>query len=473
LQDVYLCVHGHFYQPPRLNPFTGVIDREPAAAPYHDFNEKIWDECYRPNAELGNFGHMSFDLGPTLASWLQVAHPATLQLITSAARATYERTGHGNALAQAYHHTILPLATSREKRLQIAWGVRDFHRRYGYPPEGLWLPETAADEETLQLLAEHGLAFTVLAPWQAVVEIDTREPYRLDLGGGRSLCVFFYNAALSGDVSFNGDATMDATRFATHDLAAQVSHARRSAGGSQLLLIATDGEVYGHHKKYRDLFLAHLLEVDAPAAGYTLTSLAGYLALPPQPAPVLPSSALRPASSWSCPHGVARWDEGCACTPGDSSWKRPLRRALRRLAISLDALFEAESAGALRHPWRALESYLDLRDGAVPPATYWSTHAQRRLRTADELRLGGLLEMQLMRQAMFVSCAWFFDDLDGLEPRIALAHAHRAITLAARHSGADLSSGFTTDLAASRSARTGRSAADLYLEFAQAVADVA
>ena len=283
MQDIYLCVHGHFYQPPRLNPFTGLIDREPAAAPYHDFNEKIWDECYRPNAELGTFGHVSFDLGPTLASWLQVAHPATLQLITGAARAAYERTGHGNALAQAYHHTILPLATPREKRLQIAWGVRDFRRRYGYRPEGLWLPETAADEETLQLLAEYGLAFTVLAPWQADVEIDTHEPHRLDLGGGHSLCVFFYNAALSGAVSFNGDATTDATRFAVQDLAAQVRPARRSAGRRQLLLIATDGEVYGHHKKFRDLFLAHLLGVAAPAAGYRLTSLAGYLALPPQP----------------------------------------------------------------------------------------------------------------------------------------------------------------------------------------------
>ena len=330
MQDVYLCVHGHFYQPPRLNPFTGVIDREPAAAPYHDFNEKIWDECYRPNAELANFGHMSFDLGPTLASWLQVAHPATLQLITTAARATYERTSHGNALAQAYHHTILPLATSREKRLQIAWGVRDFHRRYGYPPEGLWLPETAADEETLQLLAEQGLSFTVLAPWQAAVEIDTREPQRLDLGGGRALCVFFYNAALSDDVSFNGDATADATRFAVQDLAAQVSHARRSAGRRQLLLIATDGEVYGHHKSFRDLFLARLLGVDAPAAGYTLTSLAGYLALPPQPAPVLPALALRPASSWSCPHGVARCDRSSGTRSMFGSTRTPDRIRTRR-----------------------------------------------------------------------------------------------------------------------------------------------
>ncbi|HTD80442.1 MAG TPA: DUF3536 domain-containing protein, partial [Chloroflexota bacterium] len=220
------------------------------------------------------------------------------------------------------------------------------------------------------------------------------------------------------------------------------------------------------------------LGVDAPAAGYALTSLAGYLALSQaeggsREPEVLPPSALRLPTSWSCPHGVARWDDGCSCTPGDSSWKLPLRWALRRLATRLDAIFEAESASALRHPWLALESYLDLRDGAVAPASYWSVHAQRKLRTADALRLGGLLEMQFMRQAMFVSCAWFFDDLDRLEPRIALAHAHRAITLAARHSGADLGPGFAADLAASRSARTGRSAADIYHEFAQAVADVA
>lgn len=470
MPETYLCVHGHFYQPPRQNPFSGVIDREAAAAPYPDFNEKIWDECYRPNAEQGNFHCLSFDLGPTLAAWLQTAHPATLKLMMAASAGVYRQTGHGNGMAQAYHHTILPLATRREKQLQIAWGVRDFRNRFGYAPEGLWLPETAADDETLELLAAHGLRFTILAPWQAVQDgLDTTEPYRVALPGGRSLAVFFYNSALSGDVSFNGDATADAARFSAEDLAAHINRAKESEGRPQLLLIATDGELYGHHKKFRDLFLTQLLNVEAPACGYAITTPGAHLA---HHAPTL-SMQVRPNTSWSCAHGVARWDVGCACTEGDSSWKLPLRQALRGLATHLDSIFESEAAPLLPAPWTALEEYTDLRDGVLAPAEYWRTHAPGALRSADEQRLKGLLEMQFARQAMFVSCAWFFEDLDRLEPRIALAHAHRAITLAARHSGADLAPAFSADLGASLSLRSGRSAADIYQECAESVQHVA
>ena len=459
MSTIHLCVHGHFYQPPRQNPWTGLIDREPGAAPYHDFNEKIWDECYRPIAEHGTFRHMSFDLGPTLAAWLQSAHPATLDTIINAAREHRRSTGYGNGLAQAYHHTILPLATAREKRIQIAWGRRDFLARYGYQPEGMWLPETAADDATLDELARQGILFTILAPWQAASEgIDGSEPYRVELGAGRSLSVFFYNAPLSGALSFNSDVSADAVRFSANDLAAQINAAKRDAAEPQLLLIATDGELYGHHQKFRDLFLDHLLTVDAPASGYELTALAGYLAqYPPRQ-----SMAIRQATSWSCSHGVARWAEGCACTEGDSSWKGPLRRALRALAVRLDDLYESETAGVLADPWQALEEYLDLRDGHVTPAEYWSNHARPALRSADEARLSGLLEMQFARQAMFVSCAWFFEDVDRLEPRIALAQAQRAIALAACHGGADLEPAFVRDLSASRSSRSGRGATDIY-----------
>lgn len=459
MSEINLCIHGHFYQPPRQDPVTGAIDREAGAAPYHDFNEKIWDECYRPIAEQGTFRHLSFNLGPTLASWLQSAHPATLETIASAARQNQRETGHGNALAQSYHHTILPLATAREKRLQVAWGIRDFRMRYGYQPEGMWLPETAADDATLDELARQGIAFTVLAPWQAAQEgIDSSEPYRVALGSGRALSVFFYNAPLSGSLSFNGDVSTDAARFTAHDLAAQVNGAKRDAGESQILLIATDGELYGHHQRFRDLFLAHLLDVDAPAAGYALPSLAAYLAQHPP----LHTMAIRPATSWSCSHGVARWETGCSCTEGDSAWKQPLRAALRALAERIDALFEAEASGALADPWQALEAYLDLREGAVVPSAFWRAHAARMLRSADEARLAGLMEMQFARQAMFVSCAWFFEDVDRLEPRIALAQARRAIALAARHGDVDLASAFVADLTAISSTRTRRSAADVY-----------
>ena len=462
MSDIYLCVHGHFYQPPRQNPFTGIVDHEPAAAPYHDFNEKVWDECYRPNAEHGNFGVMSFDIGPTLEAWLQARHPSTLQIAIRSAQANHATTGCGNALAHPYHHSILPLATAREKRLQIAWGVRDFRRRFGYAPEGIWLPETAADEETLDEVIAQGLQFTILAPWQSsAASVDTSEPYLVKISPRRTLSVFFYNASLSGSVSFDGEATSDARRFSTRDLEAQVSCSKRDAGRSQIIVIATDGELYGHHKQFRDLFLQQLLSVEAAARGYTPTSLAGYVARFPPVA----TTTIRGDTSWSCSHGISRWDTGCTCTAGDSSWKRPLRRALTELAEQLDALFEVETAHLLNRPWEALEYYLDLRDGAVAPSAYWSAHSKRSLRTSDEIRLSGLLEMQFVRHAMFLSCAWFFDDLDRIEPRIALANAHRGISLAVRNAGADVEAGFTAALAKSVSGKTGRTASDIYEEF--------
>lgn len=461
MPNVYLCVYGHFYQPPRANPFTGSIDRELAAAPYHDFNEKIWDECYRANAVAGNFSRISFDIGPTLATWLASAHPPTLQTIAEAARATHARSGYGNALAQSYHHTILPLATPREKQLQIAWGVRDFRRRFGYAPDGMWLPETAADEATLEEMAAQGMSYTILAPWQATTpDVDTTEPYRIELPDDRALTAFFYNSSLSGDVSFNDDTTADAARFCTSDLAACISQAKLADGAPQMILIATDGELYGHHKRFRDLFLARLLAVEAPANGYIATSPSGFLAL----APPSRTASIHPGTSWSCAHGVARWDLGCACTAGDSSWKRPLRQALRSLATRLDDIFEVETRGALRDAWPALEEYIDLREHAVTPAAFWSAHARRTLDSRDEQRLCGLMEMQLARHAMFASCAWFFDDLDRLEPRIALNHARYAITLAGQHAGATLEPGFLLDLGLSLSVRTGRTAADIYGE---------
>lgn len=460
MSDLYLCIYGHFYQPPRQNPFTGAIDREPSAEPYHDFNEKIWDECYRANAEAGNFARLSYDLGPTLASWLQATHPATLDALIAAARETRRGTGYGNALAQSYHHTILPLATERERRLQIAWGLRDFRLRYGYTPEGMWLPESAADEATLEELAAQGVGFTILAPWQAAHDVDVTEPYRVTLPSRRPLSALFYHGGLSGDVSFNDEATADAGRFCRQDLAAQINRAKLAAGLPQLLLVATDGELYGHHKRFRDLFLKQLCAVEAPAAGFTVTSPAGYLAAHPPHRDM----AIRQRTSWSCAHGVARWDEGCPCTAGDASWKRPLRRALRALATRLDDIFEADARDALREPWTVLEQYLDLRQGAVSPSAFWRTHAAVPLRAFDERRLHGLLEMQFARHAMFVSCAWFFDDLDRIEPRIALRQARYAVELARTHSGADLAPALLADLTQSLSLRSDRSAAEMYAE---------
>ncbi|MBF6592412.1 MAG: glycoside hydrolase, partial [Ktedonobacterales bacterium] len=326
--STFVCLYGHFYQPPREDPFTGRIPREPGATPYDNFNEKIYDECYRPNAEQGNFESISFDLGPTLAMWLEQHHPDVHQQIVAADRRNVERYGVGNALAQAFNHTILPLATTRDKRTQIAWGLADFARRFGRAADGMWLAETAVDLETLDLLAERGVRYTVLAPWQSAEAIDPTEPYHVRLPSGREIVVFFYNGPLSGGVSFDWDTTCNADSFAASYLPNHLNGAKLARQEDQLIVVATDGELYGHHKPWCDQFLAHLVREGAKAFGFEVVSLGRYLRDHPPAREV----SLRVPSAWSCAHGVARWGQGCACTEGDAAWKPALRRALDTLA---------------------------------------------------------------------------------------------------------------------------------------------
>ncbi len=468
----FLCLHAHFYQPARDNPFTGQIAPEPGAAPYSNFNEKITAECYRPNAEAGNFEFISFDLGPTLASWMERHAPDVYARILASDRESLRRTGHGNALAQAYHHTILPLATSRDKRMQIVWGVMDFRHRFGRAPEGMWLAETAIDMESLETLADVGIKYTVLAPWQAAEAIDVTEPYLVRLPGGRTITVFFYNAPLSGGVSFEWDMTNNADLFAASYLPGHVNQAKEQRGEAQLITVATDGELYGHHKPWRDQFLTHLVRKGAPAFGFEVCSLGAYLSRFPPTREVL----LRVPSSWSCHHGVSRWSDGCGCTEGDTSWKPALRRALARLGTRGDALFEQEMAPLVEDPWAARNEYLALREGWIEAETFWARHGKKGhawwLRPGksgrpvkDEKaarRALMLLEGQYYQQRMYTSCSFFFEDLDRIEPRNAIASARRAISLYWQAAQVDLQREFLADLAAARSWRTGLSGADLY-----------
>ncbi len=457
----YLCVHGHFYQPPRQDPFSNNIPPETEAAPFANFNEKITAECYKPNAEHGNFELVNFNVGPTLADWLAEAHPGVHNRIVEADRRAARQHGAGAAMAQAYNHTILPLATTRDKRTQILWGMRDFERRFGRVAEGMWLAETAVDLETLKILRELGVRYTVLAPWQSAEPVDTTEPYFIRLPGGDTITVFFYNGPLSGLVSFDAEATSDADRFAHHELAAHLNQDKLARGEDQLVLIATDGELYGHHKPWRDLFLRRLTREAAPAAGYEVTTLDRYL----RDHPPTREARLSAPSSWSCHHGVARWSDGCACVPGDSSWKRPLRNAFDNLRLRLDALYERETASALRDPWAARDAYLDLRNGWATPAEFWSGMGRRGRRPMlrrQETRALRLLEAQYYGQAIYTSCGWFFEDLDRIEPRNDIAFARRAISLAWQATGEDLQESFLRDLAHTRSELTGRTGADLY-----------
>jgi alpha-amylase/alpha-mannosidase (GH57 family) len=457
----YLCFHGHFYQPPREDPFTGQIPLEPGAAPFANFNEKITAECYRPNAEAGNFEDISFDLGPTLAAWLERAHVDVYQRILAADQHHMRRYGVGNAIAQAYNHTILPLAAARDKRTQILWGLQDFQHRYDHEAHGMWLAETAVDAETLDILAQCGVTYTILAPWQAAVPVDPTEPYLVPLRDGRSITVFFYNAPLSGGVSFDWNITNNAEAFAAYYLTGHLVEKKKLAGEPQLIIVATDGELYGHHKPWRDKFLTHLIKHSAPANGFEICTLERYLDMHPATKLV----KLREPSAWSCGHGVARWDSGCECTEGDSSWKPALRQALVHLARRGDVLFEQYTGQVLKDPWDARDDYLPLRNGWETAENFWARHGKQERRPEDrelEQRTLLLLEAQYYQQYSITSCGFFFEDLDRIEPRNNIAFARRAISLTWQALGIDLQQGFLHDLSQARSWRTHLTGADLY-----------
>ena len=457
---VAICVHGHFYQPTRSEPFTGIIPVEEGAAPYANFNERICAECYAPNAFAGNFDDLSFDVGPTLASWLERAHPAVYRRILEADRRHVERYGVGNALAQPYHHTILPLSCRRDKETQVAWGLADFRHRFDREASGVWLAETAVDLETLDVLAQFGITYTVLAPWQAATPVDVSEPYRVRLFGGRSMTVFFYNT-LSGSVSYDDGHTIDANAFAGAFRDAYVNHAKGEARIPQIHLIASDGELYGHHKPYRDQFLRHLLQHSAAAFGLEVCTLERYL----RQYPATREVELCMPSSWSCSHGVARWSSGCACTEGERSWKPALRSALNSLAQRGDQLFEQYASEALTDPWAARDGYLPVRHGWQAKEAFWEQFGRNGEVPSIEacLRTMQLLEAQFYQQQSFTSCGFFFGDLDRIEPRNNIGFARRAISLIWQALGIDLQESFLHDLQAARSGRTGLSGADLYL----------
>jgi alpha-amylase/alpha-mannosidase (GH57 family) len=443
-------IHGHFYQPPREDPLTGVIPNEIGAAPYKNWNERIHAECYLPNAKLRNFEKISFNVGPTLCDWMDSHHPETCRLILSQDRANVERYGVGNAMAQAYNHTILPLSGYDDKVTQVVWGIADFEHRFGRRPQGFWLPETAADPETLAVLADHGIEFTILAPWQADIdELDPTEPYRVDLPGGKSLTVFFYHSELSSLVSFDPSATANADIFASTLLKSAFNKAKPNQ--PQIIVIASDGELYGHHKQFRDYFLAHMVNGASQNAGimYTFPGLWLKQFKPHK------SVAIRSRTSWSCHHGVARWMEACGCTPGDGRWKAELRQAFDRLGEWLNqAYFEAVSS-LIKNPWELRHSYIQVVLGSRSLADLIDEAGGRRLNQGERDRIALLLRAQYERQRMFTSCGWFFEDFARIEPQNNVAYAAQAVHLTRLATGLDLSGQAGQLLAGVVSRRTG------------------
>jgi len=458
---VYLSLHGHFYQPPRENPFTGLLPLEIEAVPFRNYNEKITSECYRPNAEEGNFDVISYDLGPTLAAWLEQHHPDVYRRIIKADHIHREQYGVGNAMAQAYNHTILPLALARDKRTQIVWGLQDFRHRYGHDAHGMWLAETAVDLESLDLLAQYGITYTILAPWQAASPVEPGEPYIVPLLNGRSITVFFYNAPLSGGVSFDWHTTSDANVFVSSYLKGQVVKSKQEAGEAQLIIIATDGELYGHHKPWRDKFLSYLVNHGASNHGIEICSPEYYMRMHP----ASKEMQIREPSAWSCVHGVDRWNSGCECTEGDSSWKPALHQALTNLNQHGSQLFEQYAGKALDDPWAARDGYLSLHNGWETAESFWARHGKQH-REPDDAQLARrtltLLEAQYYHQYSFTSCGFFFEDLDRIEPRNDIAFARRAISLTWQALGVNLQRDFVNDLHAAKSWRSNVNGADLY-----------
>lgn len=453
-----VSIHAHFYQPPRDDPATGTMPHEFGAEPYGNWNQKIAEECYRPNAERGNFEGISFDAGPTLLAWLSAELPEVHARLVASEGIYRQRHGTGNGMAQPYHHTILPLATRAEKELQVAWGIADFEHRFGHRPRGMWLPETAADLETLDVLAQQGIEFTILAPWQAASRrVDPTRPYWVRLPRRRKIAVFFFVASVSGRLSFDPSVSVDADAFARYHLTPLARRLERAGEEDGLLLVATDGELYGHHQKFRDLFLERLLAGAIEDAGMELTTPALYLDRHPPDDTV----DLALPSAWSCHHGVARWQRECPCTPG-ADWKQPLRAALGELARGLDEAFFVAASGFVDDPEALLRRYVEVVLGRLELAELAAQIGGKRLGRVRLAKLQRLLAAQWQRHRIFTSCGWFWSELDRIEPVNNLVAAAVAYEWTQAATGRDPAPGIREALAPARSRSTGRSAAEIF-----------
>ena len=460
-----LVIHGHFYQPPRENPWTGEVEREPSAAPYHDWNERVHAECYGPNSTpINNYANISFNFGPTLLSWLESHHPETYQKILIADKqSAASRAGHGNAIAQAYGHAILPLCNERDRLTQIVWGLADFRFRFNREAEALWLPETAANDDVLALLIEQGMRYVILAPDQAKGVVDTSKPYLFPHpdGSGRSLAVFFYNGPLARAIAF--EKALTSSR-------GLVDHFIFAAQQGDLVNVATDGETYGHHFKFGDLCLAHALEVEAKEAGFWITNYAEYLDRhPPELEVKLNNGPEGEGSSWSCGHGVGRWTRNCGCQtngkPGwNQSWRAPLRAALNFLRDDAAIKFENVGSGLLRDAWAARNDYINV----ILNRNAWDSFLKQHAMRADETRVFDLMEMQRSALLMFTSCGWFFSDLAGIETIQVMRYAARLLYLQDQLGLEPPGEEFLEMMAEAKSNRPEKgNGADLFLRFAK------
>ncbi|MFA5160808.1 MAG: DUF3536 domain-containing protein [Elusimicrobiales bacterium] len=460
----YVVIHGHFYQPPRENPWLGHVELEPSAHPYHDWNERIAFECYIPNGMarindhqaavvdvVNNYRYLSFNFGPTLLNWYAARFPDDYARILEADRESAARLGHGNALAQPYNHTILPLTGFRDRLTQIFWGIADFERRFGRRPEAMWLPETACSDDVLRLLIDQKMRYVILSPrqarrarppggeWKNVPDgsIDPRRPYLWqDRDGrgeplpGRSIALFFYDGELSRAIAFERAMKDSSSAAARFDAAFDPN-----AAEDQLVHTATDGETYGHHHKFADLTLAHLFRHELARRGIEITNYGAYLdAHPPLWEAELNSGPCGEGSSWSCVHGVGRWKENCGCGAENGQhqkWRAPLRAALDMLSRELAAVFEKAGEEIFHSPWQARDEYIEVLADPSQRDRFLAKHCRLPPDPARTERALALLEMQKYAMYMFTSCGWFFSDISRIEAVQNLKYAARAMDIAA------------------------------------------
>jgi len=450
----YICIHGHFYQPPRENPWLEAIELQDSAYPYHDWNERITAECYGPNGAsrilddqdrivsiVNNYSNISFNVGPTLLSWMEEHAPESYAAVLDADVLSRRRfSGHGSAMAQAYNHLIMPLANRRDKVTQVVWGIRDFEYRFERRPEGLWLPETAVDVETLEVLAENGIAFTVLAPsqakrvrkigarnWKDVSDggIDPTRPYEARLPSGKTIALFFYDGPISRAVAF--EKLLERGEFLAGRLEGAFNGER---DWPQLVHIATDGETYGHHHRSGDMALAYALHHIEKQGLAKLTNYGEYLERHPPTHQV----EILEQTAWSCVHGVGRWWQDCGCNSGgnagwNQAWREPLRNSLDWLRDRLAPLYESALGELLRDPWAARDAYVDviLDRSQESRERYLAQHAARELDEAERVRAWKLLELQRQVLLSYTSCGWFFDEVSGIETVQVIRYAGAAI----------------------------------------------
>lgn len=479
--EKFLTIHGHFYQPPRENPWLEAIELQDSALPFHDWNERICKECYNPNSVsrivdnknqildiVNNYQYMSFNFGPTLLSWMEEFAPLTYERIIKAdIDSISEHSGHGNALAQVYNHMIMPLANAHDKETQVKWGIRDFEYRFGRKPEGIWLAETAVDDATLKVLVDNGIKFTILSPYQALKirktgdkewqdvswgNIDPARSYKYTLKGDskKSIALFFYDGAISKSVAFD-ELLKDGNRFIKR-LKEGVSETRNYP---QLVNIATDGESYGHHTKFGDMALSYVLKIKAEDEGFKITNYAEYLDKYESDYEV----DIKQASSWSCFHGVGRWKEDCGCSTGghpgwNQKWREPLRNALDYLRDGLAKVFEAEGPKYFNdNPWTIRNKYIDviLDRNYITIRKFQKENFKPDLTEEQKVKGMELLEIQRQAMLMYTSCGWFFSEISGIETVQIMKYAARAMQLVARFTNEDFETHFKDILSQAKS----------------------